>query len=448
MAVPICKASLSFVVWLGIGVMAVAGEPGSIAAAQTSALNLLSVGFESRIVPVDELERAYQSELAHLPGGSPYLEYAFALVLSRNLQPKQAVTHLQAAARSRSPVLLPAHEELIRRGIAASDYQPALEMLAEYACLIDELSSDSGDTTEARRAAGWLGGMVAYLEGPANAPDEIEELSKLTGSQLKLLLDRRFVKDYETGRQAVKDLQADLEKQVDEATTQSTSKQLDDQKELETRKEQVEQRTATIRETSTSAQKTMREQLGDVDGKIKLLEKQFNFSLEAEQRLIASQVILQAEIRRLKQQQNVNQNSNDRFVNNGFLPRAGQIGEQIAAAEVQYALSINQHVILLQSRFELMQHAKSLLLIRQGLAQKAGMTAVQTQSQLELMKRWENRLEAEGKKQDKAKTSESSSVARIRRRMSDLATYDQISLEQRRETFTNLLKQATAADDK
>jgi len=448
MAVHIITAFLGFAVWLGIGAVAVSGESKDVAVAQSSALKLLTKGFEARIVPVDELEQVYQSEMDRLPEGSPYLEYAFALVLARNLQPKQAEVHLRAAAQSRSPVLLPAHEELIRRAIAASDYQATLEMLAEYACLIGEISSENGEVAEAHRGAGWLGGMTAYLEGPAEAPDEIETLSKLTGSQLTLLLDRRFVKDYETGRQAVKDMHAEIEKQLSEAATQSASKQLDDQQELQARKEQIEQRAAELRETSTSTQKTIREQLSDVDGKIKLLEKQFGLSLEAEQRLMATQILLQAEINRLKQQQQLNQNSNDRFANRGPFPRAGQINTQIAAAETQYALSITQHTFLLQSRFELTKSAKTLVQVRQDLAQKSGATAIQTQNQLDLMKRWENRLDVQGKKQDKAKTSESSSVTRIRRRMNDLATYDNGSLEHRREIFANLLQGATTTGGK
>lgn len=443
------KTFLVFVVWFNSSAIVFPDDPGEAAVAQSSALKLLAVGFEPRVVPVDELERIYKSELHRLPDGSSYLEYAFALVLFRNLQPKQAEAHLQAAALSRSPVVLPAHEELIRRTITALDYQAALEMLAEYACLIDEIPSENGDTAEARRAAGWLGSVAAYLEGPAGAPDEIEALSKLTGDQLKLLLDQRFVKDYEAGRQAVKDIHADIERQLNEAMTQSASKQLDDRREIQTRKEQIEQRTTELKETSASTQKTMREQLNDVDGKVKMLEKQFGLSLEAEQRLMAAQILLQAEVRRLKQlQQQQNQSSNGRFINNGPFSRTGQINEQIAAAETQYALSINQHALLLKSRFELMENAKSLVQMRQNLAQKAGMTAIQTQNQLELMKRWENRLDNQKKKRDKADASESSGVSRLRRRMSDLAAYDNDSLEHRRQVFENLLQHTATANEK
>jgi len=224
MAVFLLNAFLGFVFWIGFGAIAASDEPQNPDIAQSSALKLLAVGFEPRIVQMEELERLYEVEKSRVPDGSPYLEYAFALVLSRNLQPEQAEKHLQAAVKSRSPILLPAHEELIRQAIAASDYQATLEMLAEYACLINEIPSEHGDAAEAHRAASWLGCVIAYLEGPADIPDEMEALSKLTGKQLKLLLDQSYIKDYEAGRQAVKDRHADIKKQLNEAMTQSVSK--------------------------------------------------------------------------------------------------------------------------------------------------------------------------------------------------------------------------------
>jgi len=442
------KTLWSLGIWLSISTIAVSGETQNVIPARAAALKLLALGFdESRFVPLEELERAYESEKNRLPGGSPYLEYAFSLALTKNLQAKPAEVHLRTAAKSHTPVLLPAHEELIRRTIAAADYRQGLEMLAEYACLIGEIPESEG-TAEAHRAAGWLGSMIAFLEGPAETSDEIENLSKLTGNQLKLLLDQRYVQDYEAGRQAVKEAHASLQRQFKEAVTQSESKQLDDRQELETRKEQIGQRATEIKEASLSTQKTLREQLTDVDGKIKILDKQFGLSLEAEQRLIASQILLQAEISRLKvllQQQS--SASNDRFPNSSPFSRAGSLNTQIVAAEAQYALSINQHALLLQSRFELTGNAKALLQARQNLVQQSGTTALQTQSQLELMKRWTNRLESQEKKQDKTSATDATSVARVRRRMNDLATYDNGTLEHRRQVFTSLLQPGTITTD-
>lgn len=445
MATSVFKVCLGCFAWLSLGATVLLADPRNVPHSQTLALKLLNLGFESRIVSLEELKRVYESEKSRLPEDSPYLEYAYSLVLSKNLQPMEAEIHLRAAAESRLPILLPAHEELIRRTIVAADYQAALEKLAEYACLLGEMPVDGPSAEEAHRGAGWLGGMVAYLEGPAKVPADVKNLSKLTGDQLKLLLDQRYVKGYDAGRQAVHETSAGMERQLNEAITQSTSKQGDDRQELKAKKDQIEQRAAELKEASSSAQKTAREQLNDLDNKIKLLEKQFSLSLEAEQRLMASQILLQAEIDRLRGLLQFNERSNERQSPTSPFSRTGQLNGQLMAAEAQYALSINQQAVLIQSRYELMGTARGLLQSRQELAQKAGVSAAQTQSQLDLMKRWEQRLEAEEKKQDKADVGESAGAVRIRRRMSDLSTYDQDSLEHRRQAFVKLLQGVGAA---
>ncbi|SFI57370.1 coiled-coil domain-containing protein [Planctomicrobium piriforme] len=396
-------------------------------------LRLLDVGFQDRAVPAADLELSYQALRNDLGFDHPYLEYAYWLVLSKNFSQLQGLPHLQAAAQSLHPVVLPARQEMIRSQLEAKHRPEALELLVDLAEATGRVAPESPMAADAHRSARWLGQILAYLEGPGG----VEQAAAIS-APVQSLLGTAYRDDYQAGRNNVAAIQRDLIRQMNELTAKAEAKKAETQVQIDEKKELISQQQQSLADGVDRMQTSFKEQVGSVDEKLKAMERQYTVSMESEQRLLTVQTFLQAEMNRLRQQIDIAR-SNDRNntgINRG---RINSLEQAYAAAEIQMSLTTAQYAYLIQGRQNLIQQAQTLINERQALGSQYQSATSQTHNQLALMERWQNRLTQVAQKTADAAASKDPTVSGIRRKIGNLTTYDSGSLTEQRQQLTDLI---------
>jgi hypothetical protein len=424
--------------WCSLASVLLAGEP-DLERIRHATSAMLEAGFQVRAVSTEELDRLYQNELRDLGQPHPYLEFAYWLALSRNFATASGVEHLITAAQSTSPVVLPAREQLIRSQISAGHHDEALEMLVDLAEQVGAIQENQPTAADAHRSAKWIGQILAFLQGPAGL-EPLNKQATAIETPIRALLGQRYQADLQSGRAEVVTVQRGLINDLNTALRKAQDKKVQTQQDLHEKKETISQRQQALVESADQIRTSFKEKLSGVDDKLKIMEKQFTMSLEAEQRLQASQILLEAEINRLQQQLQLAQTPNNRNANRQRYPN--NLEQALAAAETQYALTVNQYALLLQSRYELSKQAQQLLAQRQAIAAQFQSTRSEMQNQQALMGRWQSRLDQVAKLEAQAPIAKERTVNSIRRQMSALSSYDTGTFDEQRRLLMDLLEMA------
>jgi hypothetical protein len=110
-----------------------AAEPAASPVVREAVMRLLDAGFQKQRQTPQSLDQIYLAGQREIGGEHPYLHYAYALTLTKNFAAAQAGEHLQAAAVSDDPVILPAREELIHAKLMQSRFVEALDGISRRA---------------------------------------------------------------------------------------------------------------------------------------------------------------------------------------------------------------------------------------------------------------------------------------------------------------------------
>jgi hypothetical protein len=432
------RLAMLALLWCSFSLLLAAGEPDAERVRNATA-SLLETGFQGRAVSAEELERIYQRELHELGQPHPYLDYAYWIVLSKNFASKTGIEHLIAAAQCQSPIVLPAREQLVRSQISAGHHEEALEMLVDLAEQVGAIREDEPTAADAHRSARWIGQILAFLQGPAGL-DPLNKRATAIEVPIRTLLGDRYRTDFQNGRAGVVSIQRGLVNELNAALREAQDKKSQTQGDLQDKKETIAQRQQALAETADQLRTSFKEKLSGADDRLKVMEKQFAMSLEAEQRIQATQILLQAEINRLKQQMQITQNTNANNRNTNLQRYPSDLEQALGAAEIQYALTVNQYALLLQSRYELTRQAQQLLAQRQAVAAQFQSTRSEMQSQQALMNRWQSRLDQTARLEAQTPLTKEPTVNSIRRRMSALSSYDTGTIVEQRRLLTDLLE--------
>lgn len=405
-----------------------------------AALGLLEAGFRDQAVSIADLEETYAAARRMIGRDHPYVEYAFALVLSRNFAPEEAAPHLRSAADAEEPVVFAAREDLIRTRIEAGDQLAAIEMLVELAEAVRRVPAQSPAAADAHRCAACIGRMLAYLEGPCGVP-AVAARAASAHLPIRALLGGDYLPDLQAGRSDVIDMQRALAAQLGSAAHKVQSAKAGNQQQAQDKQQELNQQQQALARTTEQLNATFQQQLRDIDARLSLLDKHFTSSLETEQRLLAAQAVLQVEIARLKQQLNGMSGTRNVVPASLSLQQMALRDQALADAEGRQSLYANEYTQLLRSRSQLIQAAQILFSQRQEITSQFRSAATGVNQQLEFVNRWKSRLELAAKQESQATVGKTPAVTLLRRRMSDLATYDHPSYEDQRHRLQQLLEQ-------
>lgn len=354
--------------------------------------SVLETGFQQARADEKALQSAFQSAVRTLGSEHPYLDYAFSVVLRKNFHAKEGDERLQLAATSTSPPVFLAREELILDHLKRGRYQDALMSLEELAEQIAQTPEESTFAADARRSAGWIGGVLAYLEGPLGN-QEVKKLARLKESRIARHLGQTYGGMYQTGRlktslrhqellDSVKDKKEIVQEEKQELAAQS-------QEQVEKFKEQQ----AAFEERFQDFQDVATDSLSEIDSKLSVLEQQFATSLETERTMTITSTGIRLEIQRLRQEadatsQGISANTG-RF--NRF-QRIDLIDQQIALLERELIILTNDYALLLESRNNLIQVAKQMMARRQQLVGQVQAAANSAQAEQQRLNRMQQQI--------------------------------------------------------
>lgn len=407
------------------------GKPEPIAVADpvdpqlaAAVQKVLDAGFQPDRATKTELETYYRQAVKEIGSEHPWLDYAYALALTKNLHNDDAQPFLEAAATSTDPYTLPAREELIRQKIRKQQYSAALESLAELAEGVGKIPAQGRMGADAALSAGWIGTVLAYFEG-AIGLEEVRREAQIIAVPIRGYLQQRYAAPFDHARTQVGITYHNLGRQLIESQRAAEEEKLALAAEAQQKQDQLRDQQQQIAEGAQELADVAKEDLSDVDSKIESLEKLLDASLKSEHAMILSETQLRAEIAGLRQQYTASRNAHrggggafHYFVD----PR--DIEGQITIRELQLTTLQGEHILLLQTRDLLVRKGNALLGRRNQLAAHYGSRAGDIRQRMESLNRLQVQLEKATARETATPVDKLPEVTALRRRMKEFSTYD------------------------
>lgn len=374
----------------------------------------LQFGFTKPLTPVAELERSFQQALLS-SGQSPCLRYAQVIVLSKNGHPEESLEILREVAQSDSPVKLLALEDLCLRQLRDGKFYASTRGAIDLAKAI--AASEAEGAGDAQRSAAWLGRLVGALRGPLDDA-EVRQAAEDADAQIEIWIGPAAISAYRGGRDAVaKEHQAMLASVTARIAErdQELQQQAQDARAKASRSKSSHDKLAA---EAKEIQELVSETSGDLTSRRQAVERHYYSSLDAEQRMLASQTLVQRELDLLLAQKN--SSSNDR---RGGSRNRTQIEQAIQARQAELLALTTDHALLLQTRQELLQLASSLALQQQSLQAGAGQMLADKQAAARELGEWERKYQQQAARKAETAAESDPEVKTLIRRAGDWNTY-------------------------
>lgn len=356
---------------------------------------MFQVGFERGSNPQKEARRLYESALS-LSKNDPRVDYAFGLVLLKQVKNKEAMSQFQQAVNSSGSTYLPAVQALIWMNFVAKDYPAGYEQLRSYA---KRVATSEMETSEKEQAAEWIGQVLAALQMSVDSikqrdtlKREDEAVTGLLGTSLKSALS--------DGRVRVHSLHALMEGDIQQAREIAQAKEQKERadkeaqvaKNLESSAEKREE----LKKSSEDSKKAFEQQIAAFDKQLARLERDYDFLQKRVLSLTASQIQINGEMALLSQQSTSAQPRNANPFGQQQLAQAYQQRMSLLEAQAfRYQFELDQ---TLASTINLSQRAQVVAGQRTATVRQYERLTGQIVQQDSALDKWQERLKKDGEK--------------------------------------------------
>jgi hypothetical protein len=391
-------------------------------------------GFGRGTTALKSAQRQYESAKEQSPK-DPRVDYAYGLVLLKQLKNKEALEHFQLATAVDGPEFWPAWQALAWSHFVAKDYPSGYSRLTEFA---KRLSRSQADLVEREQEAEWIGQVLAALQKSVDTVKqreallrEDETLAEILGPDLNPAVAR--------GKLSVHAMHALMEGDVHHAREIAQAKE---EKEHAEREKQVakdfeastEKREA-LKKTAEDAKKYMDQQLAAFDKQLTRLERDYEFLQKRVMSITASQLQLGTEMSLLSQQSGALSNNNRG--GNGQLAQVYQ--QRMSALEIQqirYQLDMDQ---TLASTMAVSQRAQMVVGQRSAAVRQYERATGQIVQQDSAIDKWQDRLKKDGEKLKEQPKPKAGPVANKIHQARSFRTYVDLDLIQERDRLLDSL---------
>ncbi len=397
--------------------------------------HLLDVGFQSGRVSTSQLQTAYDKSVTLLGETDPNLEYAFSIVLRKNFNAKEAQSRLESAALSDDPVVLLAREKIILRKLKKNRYAHMVENLVDLAESIGKIPVEGTKSADAQRSARWIGMVLAFLEGPLGN-NEVMVQALAADAAVKQNLGQDYVDSYQAGRLDLSLRKTELLGSVIEVKDEVQVKKDRLAEQTKKQSEIVEEQQEEFKEKFEEFQDVANDDLSDLDSKLKVLEGQFESSMQTEQVMILTATRLRLELQNLKSEYNRVQNG-DRITagqinNTTTIQRRDRIEQQITFRERELIVMSRDLTLLVQSRRNLVSLAKRMIAKRNNIAARYQSAANAANAEKQRLSRMQQRIAKLEKKAGASPDSDPKVISQLRA-IQKFSSYEKRGLTEEKE---------------
>lgn len=360
-------------------------------------VEMFQAGFGRGTSSLKDARRYYDGVLEESKGDAR-VEYAFGLVLLKQLKNKEALSQFHAATRSSGPEYLPAWQALVWSHLVARDYASGYGQLREFSRRLADPKSQVNQV-QREEAAEWIGRVIAALQKSVDTVKQREALLREDES-LKEILGPALQPFLARGKADVHSLHALMEEDVQQTRELAQAREQKEraEKEIQVAKEleaSAEKREA-LKKTAEELKTYLDERLAAYDKQLTRMERDYEFLQKRILSITASQVQVNAEMGLLSEQlANANNNTRNR---NGAGQLATTYQQRMAVLEVQsirYQLELDQS---LAATAQASQRAQAIVSQRTAAIQQYERATGQVVKQDSALDLWQDRLKKDGEK--------------------------------------------------
>lgn len=345
-------------------------------------------------------------------GDDSRLDFAYGLILLKQLKHKEAVAKFQAATERKGDPYWPAWQALVWGHFAAKDYTAGCDRLTEMARKLAAIA-DEDDSPEVRRSIEWLGQIVAALGMVADSTKQREAVAKVDKR-----LQETFIGDelalFESGKKEINAVAGDATRDAEQLQEKLEAK---DEQERKRKLGQVESNLETSQEKRESLKRSaedwkawLDEQMEAADKQLARLEKDYAFLDRRAQSLIQSQLAVQAQITLLSVPQLGQPNAAPGVITPQMQLQQQQIAT-LQAQQVGYQVEYQRTAL---SALGVSQQAAKVVQERAAAVKQYEKTTGQLVKQDAALGKWEERMKKDGEKLKKvAKDKPASGLRKV-----------------------------------
>lgn len=425
----------SFAVCLCSGSSASADDLGPNPVLAKQLTEMLTSGFGRGAAALKGAQRQFDSAKDQAPK-DPRVDFAYGLVLLKQLKNKDALERFQSATEVDGPEFWPAWQALVWSHFVAKDYSSGYSRLTELA---KRLSRSQEDLVEREQVAEWIGQVLAALQKSVDTLKQREALLR-EDELLAEILGPALSPAVSRGKSSVHAMHALMEGDVQQAREIAQAKE---EKERAEREKQVAkdleasaEKRESLKKTAEDAKKYLDQQLAAFDKQLTRLEKDYEFLQKRVMSLTASQLQIGTEMSLLSQQAGALSNNG-----NGNGGRNGNANAQLAQVyqqrmgvlelqQIRYQVDMDQ---TLASTMAVSQRAQMVVGQRNAAVRQYERATGQIVQQDSAIDKWQDRLKKDGEKLKEQPKPKAGPVANKIQQARSFRTYVDLDLNQERD---------------
>lgn len=421
-----------FAFW-GSGNSASADDLGPNPVLAKQLTEMLTTGFGRGAAALKGAQRQFDSAKDQAPK-DPRVDFAYGLVLLKQLKNKDALEHFQSATEVDGPEFWPAWQALVWSHFVAKDYSSGYSRLTELA---KRLSRSQEDLVEREQVAEWIGQVLAALQKSVDTLKQREALLR-EDELLAEILGPALTPAVSRGKSSVHAMHALMEGDVQQAREIAQAKE---EKERAEREKQVAkdleasaEKRESLKKTAEDAKKYLDQQLAAFDKQLTRLEKDYEFLQKRVMSLTTSQLQIGTEMNLLSQQAGVLSNNGNGGRNGNSNAQLAQVYQQRMGAlelqQIRYQVEMDQ---TLASTMAVSQRAQMVVGQRNAAVRQYERATGQLVQQDSAIDKWQDRLKKDGEKLKEQPKPKAGAVANKIQQARSFRTYVDLDLNQERD---------------
>jgi len=356
----------------------------------------------------------------------PRLDYAYGLVLLKQLSHNAAVEQFEAAANRPGVPYLPAWKASARSRLLKKEYPSGLEKLVRLSRVLEKTDSEWLDAETKSESARWIGRIVGFLQLTLKSKRQTALLEKQDAVIGEILKEERRLA-YEAGYRDVHEQFEKLSQQADQVRSQAVEQQAAAKKlekeAITVERQLVEKEREKLKMTAQEWENWLDEQTATYDKQLGKLKQEHVAIDERKQSLSKSTFLVQQEIGVLN---NIATNRNNRSgVPLRLLNEIQQRNRWLNGYHVQYHAALRQMGLI-------QRNAAVVARQRQSAVRRYEKATGNVVKQSGALDKWTARLNNKAKKIKKKPVGKSVRASWLRRRIRSLRTYVDFDLDAER----------------
>lgn len=381
---------------------------------------MLDSGFNGAATRLDAATRHYEAARRDRPE-DPRVEYGFALVLLKNFQQGEALSHLRASIAA-DAAYLPAWQLQFRESLRDRDHDVLFSQLLTLADVVGVISEDPPAETIRQQVAEWLGRAVGYLEGPLG-DYEVAEQTVRVSQLLRARLGEGLVPGFEAGREALSHRHQLLRSHQFAAVVIAETEREEELQDSQAAREDLDETREQLEMSREQWDAWVKEQVADIDSQLEALQRQIGQIREEQRDINSAMLQVRAEMQQiltLAEQAAAGQTLIR--VNSIVLER------QLISRQTELDQYLSEYNALERERLDILSGAEGLFGERETSIASYQQATGAAANRLRQIDRWDRKLEQDAEETERSDVENSRQVRNVRHRIQSWATYEPFDL--------------------